>query len=46
VLWAGDLLRDREEPLFVDQVHYGPTLARDLARFVARELARSHESGP
>jgi hypothetical protein len=43
VLWAADLLRDRREPLFVDQVHYGPVLAHDLARFVAGELARGHQ---
>lgn len=46
MLWAGDLLRDRVEPLFVDQVHYGPVLARDLARFVAAELARPVEAAP
>ena len=46
VLWAGDLLRDRHEPLFVDQVHYGPVLARDLARFVAAELTRSESTRP
>jgi hypothetical protein len=38
VLWAGDLLRGRTEPLFVDQVHYGPLLARELAQLVAAEL--------
>lgn len=45
VLWAGDLLRDRKEPLFVDQVHYNPVLARDLARLVAAELAPEVATG-
>jgi hypothetical protein len=43
-LWAADLLQDRAEPLFVDQVHYAPQLARELATFVAAELLRSGEA--
>jgi hypothetical protein len=38
VLWAAELLRERTAPSFVDQVHYAPELARDLAAWVAERI--------
>jgi len=39
LLWLADLQRDREEPLYVDQVHYTAAFSTEIAEAIALTLA-------
>ncbi len=40
--WCADLHRGRAQILYVDQVHYNPTLSRDVAECVSQKVMSSH----